>query len=49
MIEKDKIYELMDSWERMNSELWDDMFDYEFLRAQLKKSLKFFSSTERME
>lgn len=30
-VEKDKIYDLMDRWESINSGLWDDIFDYEIL------------------
>ncbi len=40
MIEKNKIYDLMDSWERMNSELCDDMFDYEFFKSTIKETFE---------
>lgn len=40
MIEKDKIYDLMNNWESLNSDLWSDLFDYEFFKCTIKETFE---------
>lgn len=40
MEEGNTIYNLSDDWERMNSELWEDLFDYESFKSTIKETFE---------